>query len=339
LGHYLAGKIFKFKIDEFAIGFGPKLFKKVKKDGEVFSVRLLPFGGFCSFHGEDKDDLEPSSFNNKKPYQRIIVLLSGALMNYLFSLVLIALMFSIYGQQTFRVEKLVDSSYYQGENSLLERDVILSVQGKTIYLETDIMKAIDGSKKGETVTFKIIREGKTIEKQIELRCDTHFENLEDTKTLHQALGIAEERDEDGTLVAVGLRYVTVRLPFFTIIGRTVEYSLKLAGMVFGVIGQLLTGKIGISSMGGTVTTISATARAVQGGGLWSLFYISSFIGVNLAVFNLLPIPALDGSRVVFTLIEWIRKKPINRRTEAIIHTVGLVFILCFAVFIDLQRCF
>ncbi len=97
LGHYIAGKIFKFKIDEFAIGFGPKIYSKRKKNGEIFSVRLFPVGGFCAFSGEDKDEVDPQAFNNKKPWQRIIVLISGALMNYILAVFIIILMFAIYG--------------------------------------------------------------------------------------------------------------------------------------------------------------------------------------------------------------------------------------------------
>ena len=94
-GHYITGKIFGFGIDEFAIGFGPKLFSRTKKDGEVFSLRAFPIGGFCAFRGEDSDSDDPTAFNNKKPWQRIIVLVSGALMNYMTALLIIILMFHL----------------------------------------------------------------------------------------------------------------------------------------------------------------------------------------------------------------------------------------------------
>ena len=159
------------------------------------------------------------------------------------------------------------------------------------------------------------------------------------KSLYDCLGIYYETADNGSLINGGLYQTSVRLGFFSCIGRTFEYSFKLAGTVFTVIGQLLTGRLGISAVGGTVTTISVTARSISRGGFRYLLYISSFIGVNLAVFNLLPIPALDGSHVVFTAIEWIRGKPINRKAERIIHAVGLALLIVFAVFVDLQRCF
>jgi len=113
----------------------------------------------------------------------------------------------------------------------------------------------------------------------------------------------------------------------------------LAGTVFTVLGQLITGALGIGSLGGTVTTIAVTADAIKLGGLRQILNMMSFIGVNLAVFNLLPFPALDGSRVVFTAIEGVRRKPLNRRIEGLIHTIGLFALLLFAVFVDLQQCF
>ena len=165
-----------------------------------------------------------------------------------------------------------------------------------------------------------------------------LKNVEDMKPVYLALG-AYKLDTDGEIVGYGIASTFVRFGFFQTIGRGFEYSFKLAGTIFTVLGQLLTGKLGIGAMGGTITTIVVTADAIMVGGFKYLLYISSFIGVNLAVFNLLPFPALDGSRVVFCAIEGILKKPVNRRVEGVIHTVGLVLLLAFAVFVDLQRCF
>ncbi len=340
LGHYIAGKIFKFKIDEFAIGFGPKLFKKTKKNGEVFSVRLLPVGGFCAFHGEDEDNQDKDAFNNKPAWQRIIVLISGALMNYLLAVMLIALMFGIYGH-TAMLTLYTDgeTEQYAYEYSLQDRDIIIRADGKNVYLVTDLMNAIDGGEKGDLVDFEIIRNGEIIDAKIMLRSNADFDNVEDVRTLYNALGITYQTAEDGTIVSSGLYATGVRLGFFSTLGRSFDYSFKLAGTIFKILGQLLTGNLGIKSMGGTVTTLSVTADAIKVGGFRNLLNIASFIGVNLAVFNLLPIPALDGSRVVFGLIEWIRRKPLNRKVEGIIHTVGFVLILLFAVFVDVQQCF
>ncbi len=337
-GHYITGKIFGFGIEEFSIGFGPKLYQKQKKDGELFSVRLLPIGGFCAFKGEDKDDDDPSAFNNKKPWQRIIVLISGALMNFLFALLLIILQFSVYGQTSLVAYNVEENPVYSSY-SFCDKDVILKADGKNIYMITDLMTALDGKKEGDIVEFKVIRERKTQDVQVMLRANTDFSAVDDSKTLYSALGIEYNINENGELVNGGIYSTWVRFGFFQTIGRSFEYSLRIGASVFIVLKQLVTGALGIGALGGTVTTITMTANAIDMGGFKYLINIASLIGVNLAVFNLLPIPALDGSRVVFTAIEWIRKKPISRRTEGIIHGVGLVLLLCFAVFIDIQQCF
>lgn len=342
LGHYIAGKIFGFKIDEFAIGFGPKIFKKEKKDGEIFSVRLLPLGGFCAFHGEDeeKGKEDKDAFNNKPAWQRIIVLISGALMNYLLAVVIIALMFGIYGH-TALVTYYVDgpTAEYATEYSFQEKDVIIKANGKNVYLLTDLMDAISGKNQGDNVNFTVIRGGKTQNITVTLRGSANFNNVEDLEKLYHCLGVSYQVDGEGQITQSGLYSTGIKLDFFETVGRSFEYSFMLAGSIFKILGQLITGSLGLNSMGGTITTISVTADAIRVGGFRNLLNIASFIGVNLAVFNLLPFPALDGSRVVFTAIEWIFKKPVNRKVEGIIHTVGLVLLLLFAVILDLQRCF
>lgn len=338
-GHYVAGKIFKFGIEEFAIGFGPKLFSKTRKSGEVFSVRLFPVGGFCAFKGEDKDSEDPSAFNNKKPWQRIIVLISGALMNYLLALIMIMLMFGIYGQTTLMSYKMSPTTEFSQEYCLQDRDVLLSANGKSVYLTTDLMDAISGKEKGEEVPFTVIRDGKTKDVLVKMRTDTHFKNVEDVQKLFDALGIYYELDGEQAMVNTGLYSTGVKHGFFKTLGMSIEYSFKLAGTIFTVIGQLITGALGINSLGGTVTTISVTANAIKIGGVRYFLNMLSFIGVNLAVFNLLPIPALDGARVVFTGVEWVRKKPVSRRVEGLIHAIGLVVLLLFSVIVDIKQCF
>ena len=337
LGHYIAGKALGFGIEEFSIGFGPKIYSKKKKNGEIFSVRLLPLGGFCAFRGEDKEDDDESAFNNKKPWQRIIVLISGALMNYVTAVLVIALMFGIYGQSVI-VAYEMQENVVGIEYTLNEKDIIIKAEGKNVYLLTDLMEVLDGKKEGDKVNFTIKRDGKKQNVEIVMLTDTTFSNLEDLGTLCNALRVSVGYDASGKILT-GFRTTGDRLGFFSTLGRTFEYSFRLAGTVFTVLGQLLTGALGLGSVGGTVTTISVTAQAVKTGGLWSLLNITALIGVNLAVFNLLPIPALDGARVVFTTIEWIRKKPINRRIEGIIHTVGLIIIFLFAILVDLNHCF
>ena len=334
-GHYIMGKIFKFKIEEFAIGFGPKIFSKTKKNGEKFSIRLFPLGGFCSFAGEDEDLETEGAFNKKHPFKRIMVLISGALMNYILALIIICITFGAYGRSALLVCDVQNDQTYISY-SLQEGDAILEVNGKKTYMLTDIMPAIENKKEGDIVDFTIFRDGKIQNVEVKLRQDTNFANLEDISTLCKSLGAYTEKDGQkySSFLTTG-----VRLGFFQTIGESFNYSFKLASTIFSVIGQLFTGRLGISSMGGTITTISMTAEGIKTGGLWFLLNMTSLIGVNLAVFNLLPIPALDGSRVVFTLIEWIRKKPLNRKVEGAIHMIGLVLLLLFSIFIDLQRCF
>jgi len=335
-GHFLAGRILKFKINEFSVGFGPAIFKrKGKKHGTLFALRAIPLGGYCAFDGEDGEEDDPAAFNNKKPWQRIIVLISGALMNYLLALTLICIGFFAFGQPCYKVDKIVESETYSAEYSLCSGDTILSVNGKNIYSSSDLLSALSGGKEGDYALFVVSADGGKAERRVTLRSDCSFENSSDTSAAWRALGADTYEGEDGNLYWC-VTSQSVRFGFWETIGRTFVYSFKTAGAIFKVLGELITGDIGLSAMGGPVTTIRITGRvALQG--MQSFLQIAAYIGVNLAVFNLLPIPALDGSKVVFCLIEWIFKKPVPRKVEAVIHAVGLVAIIGFAVLVDVLQ--
>ncbi len=369
-GHYVAGKILRFKIDEFSIGFGPALFKhRNKKSGELFALRLIPLGGYCAFAGEDgleedkkKQEAEPFGelkeeaaapqepvaaeekkeedksgyFTRKKPWQRIIVLLAGAFMNYVLAVLLIITCFFAYGQTMNKITGIAPTeNSAELTYSFQEGDILLKVAGRNIYMATDIASAINYKKAGDMVEFLVGRDGKEEKISIMLREDVVVKNSSAMSTVWKALGVGIEEREDGKKYFM-LTDEAYRFGFFETLGRSFAYSGKIAGSIFRVLGELLTGKIGISSLGGPVTTITTTSKIVSMGFRYFL-EIAGFIGVNLAVFNLLPIPALDGSKVVFTLIEWVRGKPISRKVEAIIHGVGFILLLGFAVLVDILQ--
>ena len=346
-GHYIAGKALNFKINEFSVGFGPALFKKrSKKTGELFALRAIPLGGYCAFDGEDEFEEEQEEpfeemqtqepqetadeypepqgerFNDQAPWKRIIVLIAGATMNYLLALLVIVCMFSFIGQPLYEVTPPREGKYLSAVYE--EGDIIESVNGKKVYLITDYIDALNGKDKGEEVEVGVIRRGERITLLVTMEIDADFANMSDTGTLLTAMGLD------------GLRAVTVKNGFFQTLGRSTVYSVKIGGTVLRSLGELLTGKLGLNAMGGPVTTISVTAQAASSG-LLQFLNIAALIGVNLAVFNLLPIPALDGCKVIFCLIEWIRKKSVNRKVETLIHFIGIIALFGFAILVDILQ--
>lgn len=381
-GHYVAGKLLGFKINEFSVGFGPAIFKKrSKKTGELFALRAIPLGGYCAFDGEDEADeeeeeeetpfeemqtentddggmVEPKPqkeeeypepkgerFNDQAPWKRIIVLIAGATMNYLLALLIIVSMFAFMGRPVYEVvkgEPTADSSLgatQTYESGLKTGDRILEVDGRTIYLATDISDSLNGKKKGDIVDILVLRDGEKTVVELSLVEDANVKNMSDNSAIFFSLGIAYREVVDGEMKLTrggALQSKTIREGFFETIGHSFVYSFKIGGMVLRSLGELLTGKLGIDTMGGPITTITVTAEAASSGML-SFLNIAAFIGVNLAVFNLLPVPALDGCKVIFCIIEWIRKKPVNRKVEAMIHFGGIIVLFGFAILVDILQ--
>ncbi len=327
-GHYAAGKILKFKVNEFSIGFGPALFKKKNESSdEQFSVRLLPLGGYCAFAGEDDDNADqdnPYLFSNRAPWKRIVVLFAGPLMNYLLALLLVFGLFFGFGQYEYQVYSVAEEPSVPAEYCLKEGDIVTKIEGKNTYVLTDYISAINGKKQGDLVEVSLIREGESATVKIMLQADADFVNLSDTNTLLYAIGVTS------------MGGVPVRFGFFSMIGRSFAYSFRIGGTILQTLGELLTGKLALTAVGGPITTIKITSQ-VASQSVQSFLEIAAYIGVNLAVFNLLPIPALDGSKIILTAIEWIRKKPLNRKVEAVINVVGFVAIFGFAILVDILQ--
>ena len=330
-GHYIAGKILGFKILEFSIGFGPRIIKITnKKNGEIFSVRPLPLGGFCQFYGEDADQAGEGAFNSQKPWKRLIVLFSGALFNLISSFIIITLIFTFYGQLLPSVVSVSEESYLYENDLLRPDDVILKVNGHdvNILMQNDLSDAFARIKGEEIGNFTILRDGK--KSTIEVKRSDIYQLDENGNRVVDSEGNYVTYKAFGFVSSI--RYV--KLNFFMSIGRSFSYGFFLVYKILWLLGSLFTGGIKFSeSAGGPITIISAMSESAKTG-FGALAYVVCLISANLAVMNLLPLPALDGSRMVFTTIEWIRGKPINRKIEGIIHTVGIFILFGIAILAD-----
>lgn len=335
LGHYAAGKILGFKINEFGIGFGPVIFRRVnKKNGEVFSLRLLPLGGFCQFEGEEGESEEkvPGAFNDQAPWKRLIVLFSGAFFNFLSAILLISLVFTFFGQLLPTVAYVSEESAVYADGTLQSGDAILRIDGKivNIVMIDDYNKHLSGLD-SDTEELIIVRDGKRMKTVIDK--SAVYERDEENNILLDESGNPTVKRAFG--FTLGLSYV--KLDFFTAFSRSFSFSFYLVYKILWLIGQLLTGALAFSQSAGGPVTVVKTIYEAGRTGYGTLMYVVCIISANLAVMNLLPLPALDGSKMVFTIIEWIRGKPVNRKVENIIHLVGFFALFVLAISADLMH--
>lgn len=340
LGHYVAGKIFKFKILEFSIGFGPALFKRTsKKTGEIFSIRAIPLGGYCAFGEDDETDPDdPQAFNNQHPAKRIAVLLSGVAMNFAASLLIAIMVFISAGMFFPSVGSVLPDDVNSAPTDpvfvLKEGDTILAINGRFLYINGDLQSALSGIETGKTFTANIVRDGVRMNVPLVKRAYNHYDQDSPGQIAKDGEGNAIKSEGLG----ITQSYTSYNLGFWESIEKGFNYCFKMAGVILSFFGKLITGQIGLEGVGGPVTTIETTANIARLG-FRPLVEIVVLIGVNLAVFNILPIPALDGMRIVFTVIEWIRKRPIKRSVEAMIHLGGLIFLFGFVILADLLHIF
>lgn len=390
-GHYTAGKLLKFKINEFSVGMGPKILSTKKKNGEVVSLRALPLGGFCAFEDENGEGTSPDSFNAQKPWKRLIVLFSGAFFNFVSAIIICVILFCAYGETVAVVNRVYD--YAPSQNQLLESgDVIYKINGKTVFVLDDISRYMDDEmtitvlkSNGEEVTYTGLTRQSFYSVTVKSFSKTYVSGgreLQVGDLIYKIDGKSVSQKNDAalfagqgtetlliTVVANDGDYVyeiaktdflsdvqIVETPYNGIgmsvayknynfvsnkgfgvaFGRVFGYCAEVAMLVLRTLGGLLTGIVGIDQVGGPVSTIVMTSQVVSYG-FSSILAMFVLISVNLAVFNLLPVPALDGCRMIFVLIEWIAGKPINRKVEGWINTIGIVLLLAFVVLVDLLK--
>ena len=318
-GHFFFAKLFKVKVNEFALGMGPTIFKKTIGETK-YALRLFPIGGFVSMEGEDAESEDEGAFNKKKPYQRFIIVAAGAILNLILGVVVVAICLSM--------QNLVGSrevhSFHEKATScnygLQPGDEIIKINNTHIYSSRGIgfnmVRDTDNK-----LDLTVIRDGEKVElKGVEFK---QFEYA-GRQYIEQDFYVVGEDPN-----------------IFNVTQNAILDSASIVQMVRLSLVDLCTGKYGMKDVSGPIGTISAIADSTAQGPtakdkLFTALTLLSFITINVGVFNLLPVPALDGGRLFFIVIEMIRRKPINPKKEGIIHTVGLVILLLFMAIVSIS---
>lgn len=316
-GHFIMAKWAGIKVNEFAVGMGPAILKKQKGE-TLYSLRIFPLGGYCAMEGEDEDSADERSFDNAKAYKRLVVILAGAFMNMLLAVVAFLIVNMQSGFTDLSIDKIEANSpaYIAG---IQENDEIISYNGKKPLLFLELRNMIINSKNNsDTITLK--RDGKIINLEIKPELAT----IEDKgKTIqYKKIGIMPK----------------VRYDFFGAFKESINTCRYAFRSMFDFLGRAFKGNVKKNEVSGPVVIIKTIASAAKVG-FSSVMFLLGLISINLAFFNLLPFPALDGGKAVFILFEMITGIKPNKKVEYIVNIVGfslLILLFLFVTYNDIK---
>ncbi len=309
-GHFIAAKLLGVRVNEFSVGFGPKLFGKRLGETE-YKLSLIPLGGYCAMEGEDDESSDSRAFCNKRPWRRFIIVAMGAVFNLLLGLIIVAI--SLAPEKAFNSTTVAE--FYDGavssESGLQVDDKIIEVDGRRIFTTYDLSYAFTNVDDGK-IDMTVKRDGKKVELK-----DVAFKTSE-------ADGIS--------YLTVDFYVYGVEKTFGSFIKQTVDTSISYCAVVWRSLIDLISGKYGISAMSGPVGVTAVIGDAAKQS-LKNILPIMALISINLGIFNLLPVPALDGGRLLFILIEMIFRKPVPQKYEAWVHAAGFILLIGFMLLI------
>lgn len=331
-GHFITAKLFGVRVNEFAIGMGPALISRQRGE-TLYALRAFPVGGFCAMEGEDDDSDDPRAFGKQKAWKRLLILGAGAAMNFLTGLALILLLFS--RAQAFTTPVLtgfMEGFPLEGEQGLMAGDRIVSINGERIYLYNDVTLFL-GRGNGEPYNIVVERNGQRV-------------------TLNDLPLEPREYTENGqTVTRYGLYFAIEEATLGAKLKNSWYNAVDFVRLVRVSLTDLLTGNAGLKDLTGpvgivdTITEVGSQSETLTMA-LENILYFGALIAVNLAVMNLLPLPALDGGRIFFLLINglwsFIFRRRIDPKYESYVHVAGLVALLALmavVTFNDLVRIF
>jgi len=328
LGHFFAAKKFSMSVEEFGIGFPPSLYQK-KRGETVYSINLIPIGGYVKIKGEDGSSIEEGSFSSKPTWQRAIVVLSGVAMNIIAGTAIFIFLFST--SAPVEITKDIDQKYILKKQILVTEVVEKSPSEEAGIKIGDEIIEINGEKVSSIEFFQnqIAYLG---EKEIEIKIKRSKEEF----TLQAKPRIIEEIENKRPLIGVSLSEMgNIRLPIHKAIIYGIKssgnYLVKILEGFYGIIKKAFSGG-GMEELGGPVAIAVMTGDAINLG-FEKVILFAAILSFNLAVLNILPFPALDGGRLVFLAIEAVRRKPSKKEVEEWFHRIGFTMLILFAIFI------
>lgn len=330
-GHFASARLCGIPVKEFSIGFGPKLVQwRSKKHETVFSLRPIPLGGYCMFYGDTDDDPaskkkdDPRNYNNAPVWKRMISVFSGPLMNFVLAFVVAVVLMAAYGVVlSTPVVADVTPGMPAEQAGLMAGDTFVTVNGEAMEGKSaqDVSNAIGSQGQGQAVQLTVSRE----------------DGLHDL-TIHPYY----DREQGRYMVGITIQTGYAPMPGGSVIPAAWDTCKSASTAILEALGKLLTTGEGIEQTSGPVGVIQLVAEQTRQGGLEIFLYLMVIISINLGLMNLLPIPGLDGSRLVFMVIEAIRRKPVNQRIESVVHLCGyalLLGLMLFCTYKDILRLF
>ena len=327
LGHFLTAKALDVQVNEFAVCMGPALVKKTKGE-TTYSLRCIPIGGYCAMEGEDESSDNPRAFTSKPWWRRLIILAAGSFMNFLAGVLVLVILFST-AAGFFAVPR-IDSFYegcpYESADGLQAGDEIYKIDGRRVYIQSDVSMLLARNKTG-VFDLTVRRNGKLVELK------------------KFAMTPVEYTIDGETQVKYGFYFGMEKKTFGTVMKTSWNTAMDFTRLVWLGLEDLISGAVSVDEMSGPVGIVSVIAEtgeqsATKAAAAANIAYLAAFIAINLAVMNMLPIPALDGGRIflllVGSLFTALTKKKIPPKYEGYVHAAGMVALLAFMAFVTFK---
>lgn len=322
-GHFITAKLFKVKVNEFALGMGPKILGFGKGETK-YSLRLFPIGGFVSMEGEEEDSDDPRSFKKQKVWKRIIICSAGVFMNFVLGILIAIGLVASTNSDMLTSVTVAGIVSEKDAGGLQSGDKILSVSGYKIFV-------------GEDISFGVSRSDPTGKTEL-IELETEFVVLRSGEkiTLEKVKPFARVKYEDGTEEDRYSFYVKgEEKNFFSVLKHGFFEAISyIRTTVLGLM-DLITGRVGIEGLGGVIK-VGQVVGEVAKYGVSNFLNLVALISVNLGVMNLLPIPALDGGRILLLAVEGIIRKPLNQKLEYVLISVSMFLLFALMIFVAIK---